>query len=79
MKELGYGLLIMVAVFLLYGGAIALASKEDAKRAVKNPRPLTVEFTPKGNPDYFCVLYHGAYSAGESSIMFCMPKKVSEE
>jgi hypothetical protein len=35
--------------------------------------PDMLEFTPKGNPDYFCVL---AISGGDTLVgIFCMPKE----
>ena len=40
--------------------------------------PGILEFTPKGNPDYFCIL---AARGGVNRLksIFCMPKKKSEE
>jgi len=35
--------------------------------------PDLLEFTPKQNPDYFCVL--AVSGADELKTMFCMPKK----
>ncbi len=37
--------------------------------------PDLLEFTPKGNPDYFCVL--AVSGMDELKTMFCMPKKLS--
>jgi len=39
--------------------------------------PDLLEFTPKHNPDYFCIL---AVSGGdELKSIFCMPKKIDKE
>lgn len=35
--------------------------------------PDLLEFTPKGNPDYFCVL--AITGSDKLQTMFCMPKK----
>jgi hypothetical protein len=85
MKNLKKGALRLAVVFTILLAVAACDGNPSAKSwPLEQPEnayeidawgtnPDLLEFTPKGNPGYFCVL--AVSGMDELKTMFCMPKK----